>query len=156
LFNRIKIPRHSINLLPYRDAIIKWACTNVSHKIIIIRLKDLWKIDVNARIIECRLREWNVQARTQTADTPFLRAQITILYYLGDIDKEILEDLEDCGYTASITRVVRIRKKLGLIRRMTIIDRQAADEQLFAILQSELNNGRVIGYERRYLHVYFR
>jgi hypothetical protein len=59
---------------------------------------------------------------------PFLRAQIIILYYLEDIDKEILEDLEDYGYIALITRVVRICKKLGLIRRITIIDRQAADE----------------------------
>ena len=101
---------------------------NISHKIIVIRLKDLWKIDVNARTIERRLREWNVQARTQTADTPFLRAQIAILYRLGDTDEEMLEDLEDYGYIASITRVVRIRKKLGLIYRMTIIDRQAADE----------------------------
>jgi hypothetical protein len=68
----------------------------------------------------------------------------------------MLEDLEDCGYTASITGVVRICKKLGLIRRMTTMDRQAADEQLFAILQSELNNGRVAGYRWRYLHIYFR
>jgi hypothetical protein len=40
----------------------------------------------------------------------------------------MLKDLEDCGYIASITGVIRIYKKLGLICRMTIIDRQAADE----------------------------
>jgi hypothetical protein len=68
----------------------------------------------------------------------------------------MLEDLEDCGYTASITGVVRICKKLGLIRRITTMDRQAADKQLFAILQSELNNRRITGYGRRYLHAYFR
>jgi hypothetical protein len=59
---------------------------------------------------------------------PFLRAQIIILYYLEDIDKEMLKDLEDYGYIALITRVVRIRKKLSLICRITIIDRQAADK----------------------------
>jgi hypothetical protein len=59
---------------------------------------------------------------------PFLRAQIIILYYLGDINKEILEDLENYGYIALITRVIRIYKKLGLICRMTIIDKQAADK----------------------------
>jgi hypothetical protein len=150
------MPRYSINLLLYRNTIIEWAYTNVSHETIVIRLKDLWKIDINARIIERRLREWNVQVRTQTADTPFLRTQIAILYRLGDTDEEMLEDLEDCGYTASITGVVRIYKKLGLIRRMTTMDRQAADEQLFAILQSELNNRRVAGYGRRYLYIYFR
>jgi hypothetical protein len=59
---------------------------------------------------------------------PFLRAQIIILYYLGNINKEMLEDLEDYGYIALITGVIRIYKKLSLIRRITIIDRQAADE----------------------------
>jgi hypothetical protein len=147
--------RHSINLLLYRNTIIEWACMNVSHETIIIRLKDLWEIDINARTIERRLQEWNIQACTQTADTPFLRTQIAILYRLGDTDEEMLEDLEDCGYTASITGVVCIRKKLGLIRRMTTMDRQAADKQLFAILQSKLNNGRVADYRRRHLHIYF-
>jgi hypothetical protein len=116
----------------------------------------LWKIDINTRIIEYRLREWNIQVYTQIADTPFLYIQITILYYLEDTDKEMLKDLEDCGYIALITGVVRIYKKLGLIRYMTIIDRQAADKQLFTILQSELNNRRVTGYGRRYLYIYFR
>jgi hypothetical protein len=122
------MPRYSINLLLYYNTNIKWAYTNVSYKIIIIRLKDLWKSDVNARIIERRLREWNIQARTQIADTPFLCAQIIILYYLGDIDKEILEDLENYGYIALITGVVHIYKKLSLIHRITIMDRQAADK----------------------------
>jgi hypothetical protein len=59
---------------------------------------------------------------------PFLYVQIIILYYLGDIDKEILEDLEDYGYIALITRVIRIYKKLGLICHITIIDRQVVDK----------------------------
>jgi hypothetical protein len=150
------MPRLSINLLPYREAITEWARTNVNQEEIANRLKDLYGISVDPRTVRRRLQEWNVQTRTQTADTPFLRAQIAILYRLGDTDEEMLEDLEDCGYTASITGVVRIRKKLGLIRRMTTMDRQAADEQLFAILQSELNDGRVAGYGRRHLHAYFR
>jgi hypothetical protein len=116
----------------------------------------LWKIDINTRIIKCRLREWNIQVYTQIADMPFLCIQIAILYRLGDTDEEMLEDLEDCGYTALITGVVRICKKLSLIRRMTIMDRQAADKQLFVILQSELNDRRVVGYGQRYLHIYFR
>jgi hypothetical protein len=58
----------------------------------------------------------------------FLCMQIIILYYLGDINKEILKDLENYGYIALITRVIRICKKLGLIRYMTIIDRQIANK----------------------------
>jgi hypothetical protein len=142
--------------LPYCKAITEWARTNINQEEIANRLKDLYGISVDPHTVRRRLQEWNVQIHTQIADTPFLRIQIAILYRLGDIDKEMLEDLKDCGYTASITGVIRIYKKLGLIRRMTIMDRQAADEQLFAILQSELNNGRITGYGRRHLHIYFR
>jgi hypothetical protein len=120
--------RFSINLLPYREAITEWACTNVNQEEIANRLKDLYGISVDPYTVRWRLQEWNVQIRIQTVDMPFLRIQIAILYCLGDTDEEILEDLEDCGYTASITGVVRIYKKLGLIRCITIIDRQAADE----------------------------
>ena len=59
---------------------------------------------------------------------PFLRMQIIILYCLGDINKEILEDFENYSYIALITRVIRIYKKLSLIRHITIINRQAADK----------------------------
>lgn len=39
---------------------------------------------------------------------------------------------------------------------MPTMDRQAADEQLFEILRSELDDGRIAGCGRRHLHVYFR
>jgi arginine repressor len=128
------ILRLSINLLPYYKAITEWAHTNINQEEIANRLKDLYGISVDPYTVRRQLQEWNVQTRTQTADTPFLYIQIAILYHLGDTDEEILEDLKDCSYTASITGVVRIYKKLGLICRITIMDRQAADEQLFAIL----------------------
>jgi hypothetical protein len=54
---------------------------------------------------------------------PFLYIQIIILYYLRDIDKEILEDLENYGYIALITRVIYIYKKLGFIYYITIINK---------------------------------
>jgi arginine repressor len=151
-----KMPRPIKNLLPYRDAITEWACTNVTREEIAKRLKDLWGIEVNSRTVERRLQQWGIQTRTQTADTPFLRAQIAIMYRLGDTDEEMLEDLQDLGYNASITGVTRIRRDLGLARRMTVTDRQAEDEQLFEILKNELDDGRIAGYGRRHLHVYFK
>ena len=117
------MPRPIKNLLPYRDAITEWACTNVTREEIAKRLKDLWGIEVNSRTVERRLQQWGIQTRTQTADTPFLRAQIAIMYRLGDTDEEMLEDLQDLGYNASITGVTRIRRDLGLARRMTVTDR---------------------------------
>jgi hypothetical protein len=78
------------------------------------------------------------------------------MYRLGDTDEEMVEDLEDLGFRVSITRVTRIRRKLGLVRRITALDRQEADAQLFDILRAELDDGRIAGYRRRHLQLYFR
>jgi hypothetical protein len=78
------------------------------------------------------------------------------MYRLGDTNEEMVEDLKDLGFRVSITRVTRIRKKLGLVRRITALDRQEADTQLFDILRAELDDGRIVGYGRRHLQLYFR
>jgi arginine repressor len=49
------------------------------------------------------------------------------MYRLGDTDEEMVKDLEDLGFRVSITRVTRIRRKLGLVRRMTVLDWQEAN-----------------------------
>ena len=78
------------------------------------------------------------------------------MFRLGDSDQEMLEDLEDLGFQATLTGITRVRKQLGLVRRMTKEDRQVQDSKLFEILKAELDDGRVAGYGRRHLHVYFK
>ena len=39
----------------------------------------------------------------------------------------MVEDLKDLGFRVLITRVTRIRRKLGLVRRITTLDRQEAN-----------------------------
>ena len=60
------------------------------------------------------------------------------------------------GYQISIWTITRIRKQIGLVRRMNIFNRKAIDEQMFEVLQRELDDGRITGYGRRHLYVYFR
>ena len=68
----------------------------------------------------------------------------------------MLEDLQDMGYQISISAVTRVRKQMGLVRRMSVFNRQALDSQLFEILRRELDDGRVLGYGRGLLWTYFR
>jgi diphthamide synthase (EF-2-diphthine--ammonia ligase) len=49
------------------------------------------------------------------------------MYRLSNTNEEIVEDLIDLGFSVSITRVTRIRKKLSLVCRMIALDRQAAN-----------------------------
>jgi hypothetical protein len=116
----------------------------------------LHKIAVDKRTIKRRLQQWDIKIKTTTLDTPLLRAQIAILFRLGNTDEETLEDFTNIGYQISIWTITRIRKQMGLIRRMNIFDKKAINEQIFEVLQRELDNGRIASYGQRHLHVYFR
>jgi len=82
--------------------------------------------------------------------------QIAILFRLSNTDKETLKDLTNIGYQISIWTITRIRKQIGLVRRINIFNKKAIDKQMFKVLQRELDNGRIAGYGRKHLHVYFR
>jgi len=45
---------------------------------------------------------------------------------------------------------------MGLVCRINVFDKKAIDEQMFKVLQRELDDRRIAGYGRRHLHVYFR
>jgi hypothetical protein len=156
LLNFINMAPKPIDLSAHRAQIIEWACTNVAYDEIVERLRIFHGIEINKRTLKRRLQQWHVEVRTTMLDTFLLRAQITILFRLGNTDAETLEDLTDMGYQISIWAVTRIRKELGLIRRMNVFDRKAMDDQMFETLRSELDDGRIAGYGRRHLHVYFR
>jgi hypothetical protein len=65
---------------------------------------------------------------------PLIRAQIAILFCLGNTDKETLKDLTNMGYRISIWSIARIRKRMGLICRINIFDKKAIDKQMFKVL----------------------
>ena len=52
--------------------------------------------------------------------------------------------------------MTRLRKEIGLLRRIGVFERNERDAQLFQVLQEELNNRRIEGYGRRLLYDYFR
>jgi hypothetical protein len=65
---------------------------------------------------------------------PLICAQIAILFRLSNTDEETLEDLTDMGYRISIWSIARIRKRIGLVRRINVFDKKAIDKQMFKVL----------------------
>jgi hypothetical protein len=49
------------------------------------------------------------------------------MYRLSNTNKEIVKDLKDLSFKVLITKVTRICKKLSLVCRITILDRQEAN-----------------------------
>ena len=130
-----------VDLDPYREIILEWVRTNIHTDEMAKRLESQFCVRVKGRTIYRRLKDWKVMRRAVTLDTPFLRAQIAILFRLNCTDEEIVVKLTDYGYTLGRTAVVRIRKDLGLVRRMTSTDRKESDAQLYEILKREVADG---------------
>ena len=149
------LPR-TIDLFAHCAQIIEQACTNVPYDEIAKRLQNLYKIAINKRTLQRRLQQQSVKVKTIILNTPLLRAQIAILFRLGNIDEKTLEDLINMGYQLSIQAIIRIKKEIGLIRRINVFNKKAIDEQIFKVLQRELDNRRIASYKQRHLHVYFR
>lgn len=71
-------------------------------------------------------------------------------------DEEMVTELVYGGYSINKIQVTRLRKDIGLLRRMAIFEKQQRDQQLFQVLQEELDDGRIEGYGQRLLHDHFR
>ena len=150
------MPPRPINLSLYRAQIIKQARINVKYEEIAKRLQDLHRIAIDQRTIKRRLQQQDVKVKTIILNMPLFCAQIAIFFRLSNTNKETLKDLINMGYQTSIQTIKRIRKEIGLIRRINVFDKKAIDKQMFKVLQRELDNRLIAGYSKRHLHVYFR
>jgi hypothetical protein len=45
---------------------------------------------------------------------------------------------------------------MGFVRRMSVFERKALDQQLFDVLKEELDDGRIAGYGKGLLYSYFK
>jgi hypothetical protein len=140
----------------FKDKIINWFQDGITIDVIVERLDQQFQVQLSVSTMKRRLRKWGIQLRTITQDTPELRAQIAILFHANLSDVNIVRALKQEGVSIEVTGIVRIRKKQGLIRRMTPFDRHKSDERLFEVLKQELENGRVEGFGRELLWTHFR
>jgi hypothetical protein len=112
---------------------------------------------VEQKTIRRRLQEWGITRRTKVDDTPQLRARIAILFYNCCLsDKNILNILQQEGYSISSWSLIRIRKEMGIKRRIDPQNLEEADRELLELVQRELDKGTIEGLGRGNLHAYFR
>jgi hypothetical protein len=110
-----------------------------------------------SRTIKTRLLDWGFSQRNQVKDTTALRLQIALLFQKSYSDLHIVQQLSQDGQLViSIRQVASIRKKIGFVRRMTVWERQRANEQLIELVRRELDSGVIEGYGRSLLDTWFR
>ena len=140
------MPRPRVDLDLYRAQITELYQQGQSSSNLATYLTQNHNVTVTSRTIERRLQEWSQSKQTRTEDTPLLRARIAILIFESYLnDKEVLEVLQDEGYSVSEYGLVRLRKDKGIIYRREKDD-EREDVRLRKIVQEELDKGVIQGF----------
>jgi hypothetical protein len=86
------------------------------------------------------MQDWKIKKRIPVDYNDVVRARIAYIFYqLGLPDEDILDILQENGYSISIKSVVNIRKATGIYRRTTngAEDTKRAIELLETLLQND-------------------
>lgn len=147
--------RPTIDLADYQEFIINQSRNGSTPTGISALLLLKFQIDVKPRTIRRRLSEWHVVTRPKCDDNGELRCRIAVLFFQCCLsDKDILHILQYEGYTVTARSLERIRKEMGIKRKVTSIPEN--EHELDKIVQKELDQGTIQRYGRGNLYAYFR
>jgi Clr5 domain len=141
----------------YKDEISELFLQGSTILNIVSYLFDNYNIKIGHRTLERRLAEWGVRKKDRNIDTFQLRARISVLFFqccLGD--KGILTVLKGEGYSINARGLSRIRKDMGLVRKVSPVNREEAEKLLLETVRKELDKGFIEGLGRGNLYSYFR
>lgn len=104
-----------------------------------------------------RLQEMDISIRTRVQDTPQVRAVIIHSFAaLRSTDEQTSEELEDCGYTVSARSVGRIRRDMGLLKRVKRENFEEVEVLLRNLLRHELDDNEITGYGMGNVYTHMR
>jgi transposase len=150
--------RTTINLTLYKAQIISWfQDDDKTLNAIATLLQSSYDITTTTKTVQRRLKDWGISKRTRVHITSTLQARIAYFFcILGFTDKEIVHALQCEGVRIEHSAVVRVRRQLGLWRRLSIFDRQGLEEQLREAIKVELDKGVIESYGKGLLYTHFR
>ena len=147
-------PRTDLDL--YKTEIIDLFNSKITYQDIVTQLLRDHSVRTSVRALKRQFQEWDVRKRTQSQDTEDLRLRILALFYQSLNDTDILQVLRAEGFQIQPRFLSRVRKDLGLSRRVSVFDREKADRDLLLLVQKHFNEGRIQTYGRGLLYTYFR
>jgi hypothetical protein len=149
--------RPSKDLLCYKDEIVGLFLQGSTNRDIVSYLFNNYHIEIANRTLKRRLAEWGVRKNERNDDTLQLRARISVLFFQCCLeDRDMLTVLEREGYSINARGLSRIRKDMGLIRRISPFNQEEAQRLLYETVRKELDKGFIEGFGRGNLYTYFR
>lgn len=124
---------------------------------IVQALADEHGIDITARTLRRRLKEWDCKKQTRVEYTFELISRFLILFYQMVLDDSTIAFILGVeGMSISQSNVGRLRRKLGIRRRVRAGDYDIGWEELIAIVEREYHEGMLRNYGRNFLYAHFR
>ena len=115
------------------------------------------EFEITLRTLKRRLQEWGCKKQTRVDYTFELVSRFLILFYQMVLDdKTITYILNVEGMSISHSNVARLRRKLGIRRRVRAGDYDIAWDELIAIVEREFHEGMLRNYGRNFLYAHFR
>ncbi|KAK6429026.1 hypothetical protein LTR95_014827 [Oleoguttula sp. CCFEE 5521] len=126
---------------------------------ILQELQQIFDIKISIRTLRRRLQSWEIQARRRpdVVDTPLLRARVAHCFFiLRASDESVCRILDRDGFVIGPTRMARMRKDMGLYKRVPSEHREVAEREMMEVLRRELQDGNMEDLGRRMLYEYMR
>ena len=151
---------HRKDLSPWKQQIERW----IEEKMPIDNMRSqlaLTGIRVGRTVFKEHLNAWGLQLeaalRPHFQDSQALRDRLQHCFReLRASDKETVRILEAEGFVIGIRRVARLRKEMGLMKRLEGNNAIAMEAAATEALQNELDSGHVEDFGRGHLYTYMR
>jgi hypothetical protein len=118
---------------------------------------------VSGRTLERRIKSWGIRKRlpkrkskTDLLGDPDVRIFIGICWDRNLSDQEMQYVLDSNGWKLTTRTIANIYRDMGILRRVSVFQRQEGVSQLWEIIQKELEGSTISRYGRGYLHVHFK
>ena len=103
------------------------------------------------------MKSWILGTHVITSDTAGLRLRIIALTYESCFnDADTLHALVQEGFTIAPRALQRIRKSMGIYKRVSVFNKAEADAEAERLVRQELDSGVIDGFGRGQLFYHFR
>lgn len=151
------MPSPEINLETVKPQLRRWFETNnLSYEQICALFEHKYHQQLNLKTLKRRFATWGWSRRVRTVDSAELRARIKLLIFHYNLnDAKTFEILKKEGHQLEHRAFVKIRKKLGIYRRINgnIVQQE---EHLRQIIQEAVDSAEVEDYGIGMLATHFR
>jgi hypothetical protein len=149
--------RVPVDLAVWHDQIVVWFAASWTLEDVRTAIKNITEVSFSKRTFQRRLQELHISPRPCIQYSTALRTRITYIFSaLRLTDAATIEILNIDGFKLSIRTLRRIRKEMGLLKRLRLDDAEELIQYLIMLVATELDNNDASNFGRGNFYTYMR